>query len=122
MVALGYEYCGTFATDDEMWSQLEKASASSGEKLWRMPLDEEWKKQMQSDVADLQNIGKIARMAGSCTAAGFLQHFIEDDTPWVHMDIAGTAWRKSDMALYPKFGSGFGVRVLSDFVMSNYEG
>ena len=121
MVALGHEYCGTFVNDDRLWSQMEKASAVSGEKLWRMPLDEVWKKDMESNVADIQNLGKSGRYAGACTAAGFLEHFIEDDTPWAHMDIAGTAWRKSDQPTAPKYGSGFGVRVLNELLAKNYE-
>ncbi len=121
MVALGHEYCGTFANDDKLWAKLEKASNDTGEKLWRMPLDEAWKKDMESPTADLQNLGRGGRYAGACTAAGFLEHFIEGKTPWAHMDIAGTAWRKSDKPTVPKFGTGFGVRVLDAFVAQNYE-
>ena len=120
MVALGHEYCGTFANDDALWKQMDKASAASGEKLWRMPLDDVWKKEMESDVSDIRNLGK-SRYAGACTAAAFLNHFIEDDTKWAHMDIAGTAWRKSDQPTVPKYGSGFGVRVLNELVANNYE-
>lgn len=119
MVALGHEYCGTFANDDKLWKGLEKASADTGEKLWRMPLDKEWKKQMVSQVADLKNMGG-SRFAGACTAAGFLEHFIEDGTSWAHMDIAGTAWVKKDQPTVPKYGTGFGVRVLEKFIADNY--
>jgi leucyl aminopeptidase len=119
MVALGHEYCGTFATDDKLWSQLESASKNTGEKLWRMPLDEAWKKEMTGKITDLQNIGN-GRYAGACTAAGFLQHFIEGKTPWAHMDIAGTAWVKSDQPTVPRFGTGFGVRLLHNFVQDNF--
>ncbi|MCB1563252.1 MAG: leucyl aminopeptidase [Alphaproteobacteria bacterium] len=121
IVALGHEYCGTFANDDALWSQMEQASAKTGEKLWRMPLDDLWKKEVESEVADIQNLGKSGRGAGSCTAAGFLHHFIEDGTHWAHMDIAGTAWRKSDQPTVPKFGTGFGVRVLSTLIADHYE-
>ena len=116
MVALGHEYCGTFANDDDLWSKMERASEETGEKLWRMPLDEVWKKEMESDVADLRNLGAVSRFAGACTAAGFLEHFIENDTPWAHMDIAGTAWRKSTKPTSPKYGTGFGVRVLNHLI------
>ncbi len=119
MVALGHEYCGTFVNDDPLWDYMEAASAKTGEKLWRMPLDDVWKKDMVSNVADLQNLAKSGRYAGACTAAGFLEHFIEKDTPWAHMDIAGTAWRKSDQPTAPKYGTGFGVRVLSELI-ENY--
>ena len=121
MVALGHEYCGTFANDDTLWNQMEKASETSGEKLWRMPLDKAWREDMESTVADVQNLAKSGRWAGACTAAGFLEHFIDDGVKWAHMDIAGTAWRKKDLPTVPKFGSGFGVRVLNDLVASNYE-
>ena len=121
MVALGHEYCGTYANKETLWKQMESASGRTGEKLWRMPLDPEWNKQVKSDVADLQNIGKIARLAGSCTAAAFLQSFIDEGRDWAHMDIAGTAWRKSDQPIVPKHGSGFGVSVLNDLVAAYYE-
>lgn len=121
MVALGHEYCGTFVNDDKFWGKMEKASAETGEKLWRMPLDEVWKKQMESKVADLQNLGNIGRFAGACTAAGFLEHFIDKGVHWAHMDIAGTAWIKQDKPTVPKFGTGFGVRVLDRLISENYE-
>ena len=121
MVALGHEYCGTFANDDKLWSQMEKASADTGEKLWRMPLDEVWKKEMESQVADLQNLGNTGRYGGACTAAGFLEHFIEGKTPWAHMDIAGTAWVKKDRPTVPRNGTGFGVRLLERLIADNYE-
>ena len=122
MVALGHEYCGTFVNNDDLWTHMETSSKQTGEKLWRMPLDEVWKKDMVSDVADLQNLAKSGRFAGACTAAGFLEHFIDEGTPWAHMDIAGTAWRKSDQPTVPKYGSGFGVRVLTQMILDNYAG
>lgn len=121
MVALGYEYCGTFVNNDEFWQQLEAASRESGEKLWRMPLDEIFKKDMESKIADLRSLGGMGRYAGACTAAGFLEHFIEDGRKWAHMDIAGTAWIKSDTATCPKPGTGFGVRVLDRLIAAHYE-
>ncbi len=121
MVALGHEYCGTFVNDNRLWRQMESASTATGEKLWRMPLDEVWRKDMESPTADLQNLGKSGRYAGACTAAGFLEHFIENETPWAHMDIAGTAWRKSDQPTVPKFGTGFGVRILDRMISEHYE-
>lgn len=120
MVALGHEYCGTFVNDDALWKGLEKASAATGEKLWRMPLDKAWNKEVESDVADIQNLGK-SRYAGACTAAAFLEYFVDEGRKWAHMDIAGTAWRKSDQPTVPKYGSGFGVRVLNNLVATNYE-
>lgn len=119
MVALGTEYCGTFANDDTLWSNLEKSGKETGEKIWRMPLDPAWKKEMESQVADLQNLGD-GRFAGACTAAGFLEHFIEDGVAWAHMDIAGTAWIKKDLPTVPKFGTGFGVRLLENLIAEYY--
>lgn len=121
LIALGHEYCGTFVTDDALWEQMERAGKASDEKLWRMPLDKVWKKDMEGTISDTQNMAKSGRWAGSCTAAGFLWHFIDDDTPWAHMDIAGTAWIKTDKDIAPKYGTGFGVRVLDRFVAENYE-
>lgn len=121
MVALGFEYCGAFSNDDNLWKQVEKSSANTGEKFWRMPLDEAYKKEMESEVADLKNLGSLGRYGGACSAAGFLQHFIEDGTQWMHIDIAGTAWWKSDKPTTPKGGTGFGVRVLDDLVKNNFE-
>lgn len=121
MVALGHEYCGAFVNDDRLWSQLEKSGAETGEKIWRMPLDEVWKKEMESQVADLQNLGHTGRYGGACTAAGFLEHFIEGKTPWAHMDIAGTAWIKKDRPTTPRHGTGYGVRLLDKLIADNYE-
>jgi leucyl aminopeptidase len=121
MVALGNHYCGTFVNDNDLWDQLSDASDATGEKLWRMPLDEVYRKDMESKVADLRNLGGMGRFAGACTAAGFLEHFIENNTPWAHLDIAGTAWIKSDQPTSPKPATGFGVRVLEKLVADNYE-
>ncbi len=121
MMALGHEYCGTFVTDDALWDQLERAGKDTDERLWRMPLDEVWKKDMEGTISDTQNMSKSGRWAGACTAAGFLSHFIEDGMAWAHMDIAGTAYIKTDKDVTPKYGTGFGVRVLDRFVADNYE-
>lgn len=121
MMALGYEYCGAFVNQDKLWKSLNDAAVGAGEKLWRMPLDEAWKKEMEGSITDLQNMGKNGRMAGACTAAGFLEHFIEDDTAWAHLDIAGTAWSKADRALGPKHATGYGVRLLNRWVADTQE-
>jgi len=120
MVALGFEYCGTFANDNNLWKQMEEASANTGEKFWRMPLDEAYRKEMESDIADLKNLGGTG-LGGACSAAGFLEHFIKDDVKWAHIDIAGTAWWKSDKPTTPKGGTGFGVRALDDLVKNHFE-
>lgn len=122
MVALGREYCGAFVNDDKLWSQIEKSGAETSEKIWRMPLDEAWKKDMESVTADLQNLARTnGRWGGACTAAGFLEHFIEDGVKWAHMDIAGTAYIKADRPTVPKFGTGYGVRLLDRLIADNYE-
>lgn len=121
MVALGFEYTGVFANDDELWSQIETGGKNSAEKLWRMPLDEAYRKEMESDVADLKNLGSLGRYGGACSAAGFLEHFIEQDTKWAHFDIAGTAWNKSAKPKAPKGGTGVAVRSLNALVAQYYE-
>lgn len=120
MVALGYEYAGAFVNDNTLWKQLEAASEATGEKLWRMPLDEAYRDEMKNNISDLKNLGNQGRYGGACSAAGFLQHFIEGETPWAHIDIAGTAWWKSDKATVPRGGTGFGVRLLYNLVTENY--
>lgn len=119
MVALGHEYAGAFVNNDALWTNLEKASKATGEKLWRMPLDEAYRDEMRGSVSDLKNLGNLGRYGGACSAAGFLEHFIEGETPWAHIDIAGTAWWKSDKPTVPRGGSGFGVRLLYAFVTDN---
>lgn len=121
MVALGNEYCGTFCNTDEMWREMEAASAESGEKLWRMPLDEQWRKDCESALADIKNTGASGRLAGACSAAAFLEFFVAKEMPWAHMDIAGTAWLDGPKPNRPKGGTGFGVRVLDRFVAMHYE-
>jgi leucyl aminopeptidase len=120
MVALGAEYCGTFVNDDKLWDQLKSASENTGEKFWRMPLDAAYRKEVESEVADLKNLGNSS-YGGACTAAGFLEHFVEDSTKWAHIDIAGTAWWNSEKATTPKGGTGFPVRALNDLIAQHYE-
>lgn len=121
MIALGYEYCGTFVNDNDMWTHMEQAGQSTGEKLWRMPLDEAYRKEMDSTIADIKTLGSSGRYAGACTAAGFLERFVEKDVKWAHMDIAGVAWIKSDRPTCPKPGTGFGVRILDRMIADYYE-
>ena len=92
--------------------RLIDSGASCGEPLWRLPLDEEYSKQIDSDVADIKNVG--GKEGGSITAAAYLQKFV-GDTPWAHLDIAGTAWDFTQKSYIPKGPSGVGVRTLIDF-------
>ena len=89
VVALGYVNAGVFANDEKMYQRFHQALEKAGEKMWRMPLDEEYKESIRSNIADIVNSG--GRWGGAVTAAMFLKEFAED-TPWLHLDIAGTAW------------------------------
>ena len=118
-VALGSVRTGVFANDDRLWADLERASSVSGERLWRMPLDDEYGEQIKSDVADMKNTG--GRPAGSITAAKFLQRFA-GKTPWAHLDIAGVMLSSSDKGVLVKGSSGIPVRTLVHFVAGRARG
>lgn len=122
MIALGHEYCGTFVNDDRLWDQMQQASKVTGEKLWRMPLDDAFKNSMKGSISDVQNLSTMGRYGGACSAAGFLAHFIDDKRAWAHMDIAGTAWVSRDTPLAARHATGFGVRVLNQLIADHYEG
>jgi leucyl aminopeptidase len=115
VVALGGTFAGAFVNNENLWSRLHKVGDATGERLWRMPLDEAYRKAMEGSISDLQNLSSWDRMGGSCTAAGFLEHFVEGKTAWAHLDIAGTAWGKGS-ALGPKGATGYGVRLLYNFI------
>ncbi|RIK88722.1 MAG: leucyl aminopeptidase [Hyphomicrobiales bacterium] len=119
MVALGAEHAGLFSNDDELAERLLAAGRETGEKLWRMPLGPEYDKMIDSKNADMKNTG--GRYAGSITAAQFLQRFVKD-TPWAHLDIAGTAMGSPSSEINQSWGSGFGVRLLDRLVSDHYEG
>ena len=93
VVALGNEYAGLFSNDDKLANQIQEVSLKDNEKAWRLPLNENFDKLMDSKIADMQNIN-YSGGAGSITAAQFLQRFIRNKTPWAHLDIAGMAWTK----------------------------
>lgn len=118
MVALGKEYAGLFANDDKLANELIDASRATGEKVWRMPLDKAYDKMIESKNADIKNIG--GRWAGACTAAAFLKYFVKD-TPWAHIDLAGTAMDAPKSEINPSWGSGWGVRLLDRLVADKYE-
>lgn len=119
IVALGTSRAGLFSNNDKLADQLFKAGAKVGEEVWRLPLADVYDKQINSDIADMQNIGKD-REAGSITAAQFLQRFV-NDVPWAHLDIAGVAWSKKDAAICAKGATAFGVRLLNQLVADHYE-
>jgi leucyl aminopeptidase len=118
MIALGKEYAGLFANDDKLAGDLMSASKATGEKLWRMPLDKAFHRMIDGKTADIKNIG--GRWAGSCTAAAFLERFIKD-TPWAHLDVAGTAMDSGRSDINTSWGSGWGVRLLDRFVADHHE-
>jgi leucyl aminopeptidase len=118
MVALGTEYAGMFSNNDELAERLAKVGLATGERVWRMPLGPEYDKQIDSQFADMKNTG--GRHGGSITAAQFLQRFV-DDTPWAHLDIAGTAMGAPKSEINQSWGSGFGVRLLERLVAEYYE-
>ncbi len=118
IIALGSENCGLFSNNDELAERIMAAGKAVGEHAWRMPLGDGYDKQLNTDVADMKNIG--GREAGSITAAQFLQRFV-NDIPWAHLDIAGVTWTKKNAATVPKGGTGFGVQMLNKLVEENYE-
>lgn len=120
IVALGEEYAGLFSNNDELSEELYKIGNEINEKVWRLPLHENYNKLMNSSYADVQNIN-YAGGAGSITAAEFLQRFILKNTPWVHLDIAGMAFSKKAASLNSGGATGYGVRLLSDLIKKNYE-
>jgi leucyl aminopeptidase len=119
VVALGTEYAGMMSNNDALADRLTKAGLATGDKVWRMPLHDSYDKQINTDAADVKNIGN--REAGSITAAQFLQRFV-NKVPWAHLDIAGVTWSKKDAPTVPKGGTGYGVRLLDRFVADYYEG
>ena len=120
IVCLGSEYAGLFSNNDKLSNQLFEAGEKVNEKVWRMPLHKNYDKLMNSKNADVQNINYVGG-AGSTTAAQFLQRFILNKTPWAHLDIAGMAFSKYGGALNSGGATGFGVRLLNQFVEDNYE-
>ena len=120
IMALGEEYAGLFSNNDKISNELHKIGNQINEKVWRLPLHKNYDKLMNSAYADVQNIN-YAGGAGSNTAAQFLQRFIIKNTPWVHLDIAGMAFSKKAASLNSGGATGFGVRLLNDLVMKNYE-
>ncbi|AOL95353.1 leucyl aminopeptidase [Porphyrobacter sp. LM 6] len=120
IISLGHEYGGMFANDDTLAAQLTAAGQTSGDKLWRMPLGPNYDKLIDSPIADIKNVGP--REAGSITAAQFLQRFIKEGTPWAHLDIAGMVWSNKPGHTWEKGATGYGVRLLDQFVRDVAEG
>jgi leucyl aminopeptidase len=113
VIALGEETTGLMSNDDHLAEALSRAGNETFERAWRLPLFEEYKQQLESDIADTSNVG--GRDAGTITAALFLQEFV-GNTTWAHMDIAGTAFLKKSRRYHPKNGTGVGVRLMIQFL------
>ncbi len=120
IVSLGSEYAGLFSNDDKLSKQLIDTGEKVEEKVWRMPLNKNFDKLIDSKNADMQNINYVGG-AGSTTAAQFLQRFILNKTPWAHLDIAGMAFSKYGGALNSGGATGYGVRLLNKLIEDNYE-
>ncbi len=118
MIALGNEYAGLFANNDELAQRIVAAGEATGEKVWRMPLGQPYDKLIDSKIADMKNTG--GRHGGSITAAQFLQRFVKD-TPWAHLDVAGVAMGSPSSDINPSWGSGWGVRLLNRLIADSYE-
>ncbi len=119
LIALGKEHAGMFSNSDELSERISAAGHTTGETVWRMPLGPAYDKMIDSEFADMKNIG--GREAGSTTAAQFLQRFV-NDVPWVHLDVAGTAMGSKKNAINQSWGGGWGVRLLNQLVADHYEG
>ena len=120
IVSLGSEFAGLFSNNDKLSNQLFESGQKVGERVWRMPLDKNYDKLINSKNADMQNINYVGG-AGSTTAAQFLQRFILNKTPWAHLDIAGMAFSKYGGALNSEGATGFGVRLLNQLIEDYYE-
>ena len=119
VVALGHHRAGLFSNNDEIAERLIEAGKAVGEEVWRLPLSESYDREIDSDAADVKNIGS-GRAGGSILGAQFLQRFV-NDVPWAHLDIAGMAWSTKDSATVPKGATAFGVQLLDRFVAKYYE-
>ncbi|MDP2933006.1 MAG: leucyl aminopeptidase [bacterium] len=114
VVALGTDYAAAFSNNEKLMRQLQEASKQSGEKIWPMPLAPEYQDQIKSSVADIKNVGNEGQGAGTIVGALFLQEFVS--FPWIHLDIAGTAWTTTDKPYRPKGATGYGVKLMMEFL------
>jgi leucyl aminopeptidase len=114
-VALGLLYSGLFGNDQDLIDKVLRAAEITGEKMWHMPMPEEYKEQIKSEIADVKNTGN--RYGGAITAALFLAEFV-DNTPWVHIDIAGPRLSNKENGYIVKGATGFGVRTLIELALS----
>ncbi|MFQ5551697.1 MAG: M17 family metallopeptidase, partial [Gemmatimonadales bacterium] len=114
VIGLGHEATAIMGNDDALVEEVKRAGDAAGERCWPLPMWEEYHKQIESDFADVKNVG--GKPAGTITAAWFLREFVEG-FPWVHLDIAGTAYLDSDRAYVPRGPTGVGVRIFSQLIL-----
>jgi leucyl aminopeptidase len=119
VITLGHEYAGIFSNDETLAKNLVKAADKSGDKLWRQPLAEAYDRLIDSQIADMKNVGP--REAGSITAAQFIKRYVDDGVKWAHLDIAGVAWSDKPSATYGKGATGYGVRLLDQYIADTVE-
>src|SRR5687768_9054128 len=119
VLSLGHEFGGLFTPDDDLAAQLLAAGQATGDRLWRMPLDEAFDRLIDSPIADMKNVGP--REGGSITAAEFIHRFVDEGVRWAHLDIAGMAWSDKAGTTFDKGATGYGVRLLDQFVADNIE-
>ena len=110
------QYAGLFTNDEKLGKELKSASSKTADKIWELPMNSEFDKMMNSNIADVCNIGGQGA-AGSATAACFLKRFIQPDVAWAHIDMASVCWAESDKPLCPKGATGFGVALLTQMIM-----
>ena len=120
IVALGDAYAGLFSNSDDLSYKLIKSGRNTDEKVWQLPLGNEYDELLDCDIADVKNITGT-KGAGSITAAQFLKRFVNDEVNWAHLDIAGVAWINKDLPLSKKGGTGFGIRLINDYISNNFE-
>ena len=120
VATLGSEHAGIFSNDDQLVQRIQAAGRTTGERVWQLPLDPFYDKMIRSKIADMKNIG--GANSGAITAAQFLKRFIEKNTVWAHLDIAGVAWQDGEQKpTIPSWGTGWGVRLLNRLVKEHYE-
>ena len=120
LVSLGHEYGGLFTPDDKLAADLLDVSATTGEKLWRQPLNDAFDRLIDSPIADMKNVGP--REGGSITAAQFIKRYVDDGVRWAHLDIAGMVWSDKAGDTFDKGATGYGVRLLDRYVSDKLEG
>jgi leucyl aminopeptidase len=112
VVALGHHFAGLMSTSSELIDALKQAGGETFERVWHLPLVDEHRKEVEGSISDLKNLG-AGREGGALSAGAFLAHFVDDRTPWAHLDIAGTAWQNNANATGPKGATGFGARLMA---------